>query len=421
MNVLYDISILGRGFYDKGNRAGVFRVIENVARSLVEGGDCTLSFCATASVTDLIQSAKYRERTPGFSGVPLLASGGIAPRKVLDGLSSLYPLPEENRGEGGLYSLARCVAKRMGLLAPGLNTRMLQGKDIFHSTFFPLPPPSPGASPRRFITVYDLIPIFHPEYFEGNTGHILHQVVKSIGPEDFVLTISASTKNDLCSYAGVDPARVFVTPLAASDNFYQCDDPVKLSAVRRQYGLPDAPYLLSLSTLEPRKNIVQTIRCFTRFVEESGDTELHLVLVGGKGWDYAGIFDEIKARQAVRRRIIVTGYVADNDLAVVYSGALLFVYPSLYEGFGLPPLEAMQCGVPVITSNSSSLPEVVGDAGIMVNPRDADALCQAIALLVSDSSKREELSRRSLERAKAFSWKRCADLTVQAYHAAVTS
>ncbi|HTP65773.1 MAG TPA: glycosyltransferase family 1 protein, partial [Geobacteraceae bacterium] len=131
--------------------------------------------------------------------------------------------------------------------------------------------------------------------------------------------------------------------------------------------------------------------------------------------DYDKIFAELARHDFSRERVIVTGYVADEDLAALYSGAIAFVYPSLYEGFGLPPLEAMQCGVPVITSNTSSLPEVVGDSGILVDPRDADALCAAMLSLYKDSDRREMLAQSALQRAAEFSWKRCVDETVRAY------
>ena len=167
--------------------------------------------------------------------------------------------------------------------------------------------------------------------------------------------------------------------------------------------------------MEPRKNIDHTVRCFARIVKEQHISDLNLVLVGTKGWDFDKIFTEMMKHNSVRDRVIVTGYVADEDLAAIYSGAQMFVYPSLYEGFGLPPLEAMQCGVPVITSNTSSLPEVVGEAGIMVNPQDSDVLCQAMTDIYRKPALRNELATRALARAKQFSWASCAQQTVRAY------
>ena len=244
-------------------------------------------------------------------------------------------------------------------------------------------------------------------------------MVHCIEPDDWVIAISQSTKDDLCNYAKIDPSHVFVTPLAASNLFYPCLDSGQISVIKSKYGIPDMPYILSLCTLEPRKNIDRTIRCFVQLIKEQHINDLNLVLVGVKGWDFERIFSEIEYASSIRDRIIVTGYVQDQDLAAIYSRAMMFVYPSLYEGFGLPPLEAMQCGVPVITSNTSSLPEVVGDAGIMVDPSDDESLSLAIFDIYSQPFLRKSLSAKSLERAKLFSWERCAQLTVAAYETAL--
>lgn len=178
---------------------------------------------------------------------------------------------------------------------------------------------------------------------------------------------------------------------------------------------------MSLNTLEPRKNLGHLIQCFRKLVYQEKINDLYLVLAGGKGWLYNKLFEEIYRCEALKDRVIVTGYVADEDLAALYSDALAFVYTSFYEGFGLPPLEAMQCGVPVITSNTSSLPEVVGDAGIMVAPTDADMLCHSMLALYTKSSLREAMSLKSLERAKQFSWEKCTQETLAAYKFALNS
>ena len=155
------------------------------------------------------------------------------------------------------------------------------------------------------------------------------------------------------------------------------------------------------------------------FKQQSVD--LRLVLVGTKGWNYDKILEAVRTMELSEERIILTGYVADEDLAPFYSGALAFIYVSLYEGFGLPPLEAMQCGTPVITSNRSSLPEVVADAGIMLDPFDEDGACQAILELYRNTALREQMRRRSLERSRQFNWNRCVSETIAAYRIALTN
>ena len=278
---------------------------------------------------------------------------------------------------------------------------------------------------RPFLTVYDLIPILHPQYFErlaGGGDHPVKAIVDGIGREDWVVCISQKTKEDLCNYRkDIDPRRVFVTHLGASKWFYPCKDSRAITTVRAKLKIPAKRYVLSVCTLEPRKNLAHLIRCFAQLIQQERLPDLHLVLVGKLGWKYESIFSEFNDAQGLRDRIIITGFVADDDLAALYSDALFFVFPSLYEGFGLPPLEAMQCGVPVITSNTSSLPEVVGNAGIMVDPRDGDGLCEAMLRLASDGSLRAELAGKSLDQAKHFSWAQCADQTLTAYQTAMST
>jgi glycosyltransferase involved in cell wall biosynthesis len=214
----------------------------------------------------------------------------------------------------------------------------------------------------------------------------------------------------------LDPSRVVVTPLAAANVFLPINDTCLIRDTLINYGIPThRPYLLTLCTLEPRKNLAAVIRAFVSLIRQNLDCDLNLVLVGIQGWKNKSIFDEINKSEKLKSRIFFTGFVPDQDLSAIYSGATCFVYPSLYEGFGLPPLEAMQCGVPVITSNVSSLPEVVGDAGMMVSPKDEEGLCRAIYRVASDQSLRASLAVKSLERAQQFSWSRCAQQTIQLY------
>ena len=279
---------------------------------------------------------------------------------------------------------------------------------------------------RRVLTVYDLIPVLYPELFAHGMAltvkKIFDDILKSIGPDDFFLCISEATKRDLCTHLGIDPSRAAVTPLAASaELFFPVGDREQVSAVASRYGLPaGARYLLSVNTLEPRKNMQHAIRCFSAMVQAERIRDLYFVLVGTKGWRYDDILATIAECNLAADRIIVTGYVPDEELAPLYSGALAFIYPSLYEGFGLPPLEAMQCGTPVITSNTSALPEVVGDAGIMVDPSDEDALSAAMLTLYRQSDAREAMAKRSVERAALFSWSRYTNAVVSGYKAALS-
>ncbi len=269
---------------------------------------------------------------------------------------------------------------------------------------------------RWVLSIYDLIPVLYPHWFDRSTVQGMDAAYRSLEPEDWAICMSEATRDDLCSYTGIDPRRTSVIyPAAAPELFYPVSDTEHQAAVRAKYGIAERPYLLSLNTLEPRKNMDHAIRAFVRLIEQERLPDLCLVLVGATGWKYEKIFAAINAAGALRERIILAGYVADEDLASLYSGCYGFVYPSFYEGFGLPPLEAMQCGVPVITSNTSSLPEVVGDAGIMLDPTDEDGLAHAMLELYRNPTLRETMRAKSLTRAKEFSWERCTRETLAAY------
>jgi glycosyltransferase involved in cell wall biosynthesis len=424
MRVVYDISVLGAGHRSSLSRTGIYRCVENVAEGLVASGECQVALSAIESVRVLASCLDYLKENPALGGVPLLR--GIADRRVVRWLSA--PVASlDRRGELGLP--AKVVRKALTTALRGAERAAspaageLADADIFHSPCWPLPDRGGGVvmgAAQRFLTIHDLIPVRYPHWFDEHVIRVSGEAYRSITPADWALCVSQSTKNDLCEHFGIDPARVFVTHLAAAPElFHPVTDQARIEAVKAKYGVPDGPYVMSLNTLEPRKNMDHAIRAFTRLAMQEPGLELRFLLVGGKGWRYGKVLEALEAAGPVRDRIVVPGYVADEDLAALYSGASAFVYPSLYEGFGLPPLEAMQCGVPVITSNTSSLPEVVGDAGILLDPNDADGLSQAMLEVCSRPALRESMSAKSLERARQFSWERCTRKTLAAYRTAL--
>ena len=289
---------------------------------------------------------------------------------------------------------------------------------IFHSPYLPLPAAiDQNQNLKKIITIYDLIPVLFPEFFTDDQVASFKEILRSIKKDTRVICISESTKTDLCNYLSfLNPDNVSVTHLAASSLFYKEASQKRIDSVKAAYGIPvHQPYILNLSTLEPRKNTAFTIEAFARLVSRYRINDLNLVLVGTQGWKYESIFDALSKYPELANRVIITGYVADENLAAIYSGALAFVYPSKYEGFGLPPLEAMQCGTPVITSNNSSLPEVVGGAGILVDIKSMDELINSLYKIYADSGFRNELSVKALDRAKKFNWSACTEKTVKIY------
>ena len=304
-----------------------------------------------------------------------------------------------------------------GLDWPWHGDRPSRDVDVLFSPFYA--PWAPWASDCGILKVFiahDLIALRQPHWFENGLAQLVKHTYDSLGGEELIFAISENTKKDLLSYRpDIAPEKIVVAPLAAGEQFFPCQDAGKRAVMRAKYGIPvDAPYFLSLATLEVRKNLDQIVKAFKLFLEEQPDSPACLVLAGMHGWKLDAFTAELDSLGTARNRIILTGFVEEEDLAALYSDALCFVYMSLYEGFGLPPLEAMACGVPVIVSNTSSLPEVVGDAGILLDPHDTDGLCAAMRGILTNAAMRNELAARGLERSRRFSWDQSTAIMMEA-------
>lgn len=282
--------------------------------------------------------------------------------------------------------------------------------DLFHSPDYSLPPVRHAAT---VVTVHDLSFLLYPECAAQHLRTYLEAVVpRAVARADFVVVDSLSTRNDLVCLLDVPPEKIEVVYPGLDPQFSLPVSPVALEEVRGRWHL-DRPYILNVGTLEPRKNQVRLIHAFAQ-LKAHADIPHQLVVVGGRGWLYEDIFrcvNELGLKQDIR----FLGYADDSELPALYKMADLLVFPSLYEGFGLPPLEAMACGTPVICSNSSSLPEVVGDAAVQVRAADADALATTLEQVVFDPSLREALRAKGLERAKLFTWEAAAQHLLNIY------
>lgn len=317
-----------------------------------------------------------------------------------------YLLPDGTRG---LSHKLRVIAWDFYYMQAVLPARARTGNvDLLHAPGFRFPL---RASVPVVVTIYDVIPLLFPDLFRQRDVMILSLYLRLISRRAcLVLTISQQSKRDISARLGVPEHQIKVTYLAASKTFTPIDQE-RVRATLERLGVA-SPYLLCVGTIEPRKNILRVLEAFSRL--RASGVPHHLVLVGEAGPLAKPIL--LAARQrSVNEQLLFTGFVNDEDLAALYSGATAFVYPSLYEGFGLPPLEAMSCGCPVITSNTSSLPEVVGAAGLQVNPYDVPALTAAMERLITDHALADELRHRGLERARQFSWQRCIEQTASAY------
>lgn len=422
LRVLYDVSTLGIGHFRPLARTGVYRVAEQVAEALSKREDCDLAFSATYTPRTYFESADYLRESSHLRSVPLLPQPDDAAARRLTGAVA----SRINRVDS--QSLAWRAALRLGWRIPNSLMRPMcmpdrgtvAGYDVFHSPFQAIPESLRVSGVATFFTVYDMIPVLFPQYCKREVIQTFSNIMAGLQPNDWIICISQCTRDDFCSITGFDRDRVFVAHLGASrDTFYPCRDVVRMQDVRQKYGIPDGPYVLSLNTIEPRKNLRTALSAFAQLVEQEKISDLNFVLVGARGWDKTSLNEALAQHPSIRGRVVVTGYVDDSDLAPLYSVATMFVYVPLYEGFGLPPLEAMQCGTPVITSATSSLPEVVADAGLTVLPTAVDDLSQRMLSIYRSPGLRQAMSAQSLARAGMFSWDDCAEQTVAAYRAGI--
>ena len=285
--------------------------------------------------------------------------------------------------------------------------------DLFHATDFVLPPTLPRA--RSLLTVHDLSFIRVPDAASPSLRRYLEAVVpRSVERADHVLADSQATKDDLIEIYRTPPDKISVLYSAVDGRFGRVTDEMALHEVLDRHNLKDTKYVLSVGTVQPRKNYSGAIRALSKIRDQGID--LHYAVAGGRGWLEDEMYRSIR-ETAMEDRVHILGFVPDEDLPALYSGARALLAVSLYEGFGLPVLEAMACGTPVITSNLSSLPEVAGDAGILVDPLDTEAISDAIMRLLTDAALRQQLVAAGFEHVKRFSWASAASQLKSIYDA----
>lgn len=271
---------------------------------------------------------------------------------------------------------------------------------------------------KSIITIHDLAFLKFPETTsEKIYKHHSRWVPYSAKKCDHIIADSAQTKQDIIDLLDIPEQKITAIPLAADEHFCKLTETDYMPIIHR-YNLPER-YILFVGTLEPRKNLLGLLKSYLIFRKNSGHSD-KLVIVGAKGWKYSPIFDFIKENR-LESDVLFMGYVEDEHLPAIYNGATLFVMPSIYEGFGIPLLEAMGCGIPVIGSSVSSIPEVVDSYGLLVPPSDHEGWANQIHQLIDDESMRATYSRLSLERAGQFSWANTANATKQVYQDVLNS
>ena len=381
-------------------RFGMQRVAEDINRHLITNNLLDISFANT------VYSCKYHNSLKKY----ISANCPAFSHKITSGLPLFNPLPPGAK---------KITNPFINLLNLEINIRDIEKNDLFFSYYYPFPAKVKKSKIKKCITLLDIITLRMPGYTE-EVMNLTKEIVECIIP-NFAVSISEYSKKDLCNYDNrVNPDNVFVAPLAASNElFFVNKDSNEWNRVKGKYHLPDR-YFLSVSSIDKRKNLPHLIKSFRKFVLQQNPKDIVLVLTGNSTYGYS-ILDELNIEKEVRDKIILAKSVANEDLSVVYSHAMCFFFISVYEGFGLPVLEAMQCGTPVVSSNATSLPEVVGDAGIMVSPMDEDNLCEAMNTMYKSEELRNNYSKQGLERAKQFSWERCANEYAEIFKKIVAS
>lgn len=266
---------------------------------------------------------------------------------------------------------------------------------------------------RTIITVHDLVAFLFPAGHNAKAVIIERLTLKrAVKKAAQIFVVSENTQKDLLKKFKYPPEKIHITPCAPSDFFREKVEESELTWFRTQHKLPKK-FILAVGTLEPRKNFGTLIKSFVLIKAKLPDSKL--VIVGKKGWKYSHIEEKLKEFK-MTDDVIFPGYLSGEDLKKMYACATVFVFPSLYEGFGIPPLEAMACGCPVISSNVASLPEVVGDAGILIDPRNARRMADAVVSLIENDQVRNMLIERGLRRAEKFSWKASAEAALAVFN-----
>ena len=283
--------------------------------------------------------------------------------------------------------------------------------DVTHFFNYIVPP---FVSGKKVVTVHDMVYKAFPETVRGRTKFMLNTgLKKSMKRADIIVTDSEFSKSEILKYCPQHSGKIRVVPCGVdTEKFRPCDDMERISQVKTSLGI-EGDYFLYVGTIEPRKNLGRLIFAYNALAKKLPDAP-KLVLAGGKGW----LCDDIYAKVTelhLENKVIFTKYVPSEDMNPLMCGALAFVFPSIYEGFGMPPLEAMACGVPVLTTGEASLPEVTGDCAVICDAYSPKSIAEGLYRLCRDEKLRLELSRRGLERAKQFTWERSAEALHKIY------
>ncbi len=425
LKILFDADLLFCNFNKNHCRSGLFWVAHNIFLEMNKRKDIKLTFYLRDN--GLIDYAANLFNTdPNYKNVTFFNLNNI----YLNKYNKIQHKIDKNKLKirankiSYIHKIGKKIQNKFLKIERFYYNKKLKTIDIFkhYDVYFSpvncIPEDIKNNNIKKAIILHDTIPYIFPQFFADLDHNWVFQVVNSLDKDVYCFPNSNNTKKDFLHYCAdkVDENKMFVIPLSTSIPFKQINDINKLNEILDKYKVPKnkrGKYIFSLCTLEPRKGLIHTMKCFIKFIEKNNIDDLYFYLGGGH-WDtfIAEIEKEITNINKYKDKIVKLGYIDDEDLNILYSHSLWFTYLSLYEGFGMPPLEAMSSGVPVITSNTSSLPEVVGDAAIMIDPQNEEACIKAFEDLYYNEDLRKELIQKGLKQKNKFSWEKCVDIII---------
>ena len=409
MRIFYESTALVQGYKSKGAaRGGIFQTSLQLLRHIY----------SAAGENDEISlfSGKYLDCSKIIEAEKLI---GLKTADLCSRQAAITAFQEKEdayrKQKKGLQRIYASMAKHF---LANFSRKLTYTADIAFYLSRPLGFSQVNAK-KNYLMLYDMIPMLLPQYKNTSWMEDILNFIKNHANDRSwrYFAISQNTKKDFLKHIPSLPEEsITVIPLAADGKFYIENNISKISGTKAKYGIPaDKKYILSLCSIVPHKNILMACKAFCAFIKKHGIKDLVFVLAGGANDKFKAVLQHEFTGMEGSGSIIFTGYTEDCDMAALYSGAEWFVYTSQYEGFGLPPLEAMQCGTPVITSNNSSLPEVVGDAGIMVDYDSLEQHIKAYGDYYFNEDLRKQNAAKGIERAKQFSWEKAADIILQEF------
>lgn len=410
LTMLYDATVVCNILTKNSSRSGIFFVAYNVLLELLKREEFNIFLYADniVKLQNVIENydefAKCKRYRFSFLDEIIIFLSDLKKKnkkKLFHIFSSLFLL------------LFICILKKINKFYIN-NFKKLDDIDIYFSPMKAVPKfIAKNKIIKNFTILHDTIPLINDYRNNADKHDWYHKLISSINSTDNYFANSLNTKQDFIEYVpNINSKNITVIPLSTGKPYFKVDNYSYINQIKNKYGIPaDKKYIFSLCNLDPRKNLIFAIKNFLNFTEKHNLENFIFVLGGSHFKDFKQILNNsIKKLDGQNDKVLRIGYVDDEDMSALYSGAEMFIYPSFYEGFGMPVLEAMKCGLPVICSNTTSLPEVIGDCGIQINPYSDKELVEAMEKMYFDREFRDVCIRKGLERVKLFTWKKCVDI-----------